>query len=137
MLFIGLGFGLPATGAPADQGTHGGKCGLQIRATDVLVLDLQHVHGDPEMAHEFVLEHAGEYRLAFVQPEEIRTRGRPSRDPGILLSQAKRLGAREGCDLVVVLKTGPYLGRQRGTRARIRERGYAFVVMGQRVESRG
>jgi hypothetical protein len=45
-----------------------------------------------------------------------------------MIRRARKLGAEHGCDLVLVLKTGPYFGRQRSMRARIKEHGYAFVV---------
>ncbi len=99
-----------------------------------MVLDLEHLRGQPEMAQDFVVERAGEFRLLTTDLEEIRTRSRPSRDPDSVIRRARKLGAEHGCDLVLVLKTGPYFGRQRGLRARIKEHGYAFVVMGQRTE---
>jgi hypothetical protein len=73
------------------------------------------------MAQEFVVERAGEFRLLTTKLEEIRTRSRPSRDPDSMIRRARKLGAEHGCDLVLVLKTGPYFGRQRSMRARIKE----------------
>jgi hypothetical protein len=71
--------------------------------------------------------------LAYIKPEVIRIPSRPSRDPDSVIRKARKLGAKNGCDLVLVLKTGPYFGRQRNLNARMRELGYAFVVMGQRI----
>jgi hypothetical protein len=76
-----------------------------------------------------------------VEPEEIHTRSRPSRDPQALVRQARKLGAQRGCDLVVVLKTGPYFGRQKRGWSRngyqwprrLKDGGYALVVMGERT----
>jgi len=99
----------------------------------VTVLNLEPLRRQPEMAQEFVVERAGEFRLLTSEPEEIRTRSRPSRDPGHVVRRAQKLAAEHGCDLVLVLKTGPYFGRQRGMRPRYKDRGYAFVVMGQRI----
>lgn len=82
-----------------------------------------------------MVERAGEFRLLTTEIEEIRTRTRPSRDPDGVIRRAQKLGAKHGCDLVLLLKTGPYFGRQRGPRARIRDHGYAFVVMGERIEN--
>jgi len=127
-----LSSGLSAEVAKADPDS---ECGRKIRARDVLVLDLEHLRPHPEMAQEFVVERAGEFRLLTIELEEIRTRSRPSRDPDSVIRRARKLGAEHGCDLVLVLKTGPYFGRQRGMNARIKEHGYAFVVMGQRVGS--
>ena len=109
------------------------ECGQRISARDVLVLDVEHLRRHPESAQEFVVERAGEFRLLTTEPEEIRTRSRPSRDPGNLVRRAQKLAAKHGCDLVLVLKTGPYFGRQRSIKARIKEHGYALVVMGHRV----
>jgi len=125
--------GLSAEIVVADQSRPDSGCGLKIKAKDVLVLDVAPMRRHPEMAHDFVVEHAGEYMLADVEPEEIRTRSRPSRNPDSLIRRARKLGAEHGCDLVLVLKTGPYFGRQRNLNARIKEQGYAFVVMGQRI----
>ena len=127
---IVLCFGLSAEAAKADPDS---VCGRKINARDVFVLDLEAFRRRPEMAQEFVVENAGEFRLLTTDLEEIRTRSRPSRDPDSVVRRARKLGAEHGCDLVLVLKTGPYFGRQRGKNARIREHGYAFVVMGQRI----
>ena len=127
-----LCYGLSAEAAQANRDP---ECGQQIRARDVLVLDLEHLRRHPESAQEFVVERAGEFRLLTTEIEEIRTRARPARDPESVIRRARKLGAEHGCDLVLVLKTGPYFGRQRGPRSRIKEHGYAFVVMGQRVGS--
>jgi len=125
--------GFSAEAAMADRPGTDSRCGHRINIRDVLVLDLEHLRGQPEMAQDFVVDHAGEFRLLTTELEEIRTRSRPSRDPDSVIRRARRLGAEHGCDLVLVLKTGPFFGRQRGLRARIKEHGYAFVVMGQRV----
>jgi len=109
------------------------ECGRKINARDVLVLDLEHLRRHPEMAQEFVVERAGEFRLLTTEIEEIHTRVRPARDPESLIRRARKFGAEHGCDLVLVLKTGPYFGRQRGMNARIKDHGYALVVMGERV----
>lgn len=98
-----------------------------------MVLDLESLQRHPELAQNFVTERVGEFRLVNTRPEEIRTRSRPSRDPESLVRRARKLGAKHGCDLVLVLKTGPYFGRQRSINARVKDRGYAFVVMGQIV----
>jgi hypothetical protein len=100
---------------------------------DVLVLDLQSLRRHPEMAEDFVVEQAGSYRLFDTTPEVIRTRSRASKDPDSVIRSARKLGVKRGCDLVLVLKTGPYFGRQRGRNARIKDQGYAFVVVGQRI----
>jgi hypothetical protein len=105
--------GLSAGTVGADQKISATECGRKISPKDVLVLDLEHLRSRPEVAHDFVVERAGEYRLAYVEPEEIRTRSRPSRDPDGMTRKARKLGAEHGCDLVLVLKTGPYFGRQR------------------------
>jgi len=99
----------------------------------VTVLDLEPFRRQPEVAQEFVVERAGDFQLLAVEPEEIKTRSRPSKDPEDLVRRAKKLAAKHGCDLVLVLKTGPYFGRQRGMNSRIKEHGYALVVMGQRI----
>jgi hypothetical protein len=120
--------------AEAVEARPGPDCGEEIRTRDVLVLDLEDLRNNPERAREFVAERAGEFRLLTTRIEEIRTRARPSKDPDSVIRRARKLGAEHGCDLVLVLKTGPYFGRQRGRMARIRDHGYAFVVMGQRIE---
>jgi hypothetical protein len=125
--------GLPAETIASDQAGPDSGCGQKITMRDVLVLDLEPLRAHPEMAQEFVVERAGEFRLLTTKLEEIRTRSRPSRDPDSMIRRARKLGAEHGCDLVLVLKTGPYFGRQRSMRARIKEHGYAFVVMGRRT----
>jgi len=109
------------------------ECGPRISVRDVLVLDLEPLRSRPERAQDFVVERAGDFELLATDLEEIRTRSRPSRDPDSVIRRARKLGAEHGCDLVLVLKTGPHLGRQRSMKARIKEHGYAFVVMGHRV----
>jgi len=133
MLGIGLCSGLSAESVRSGQLDPDAGCGQNIRMKDVLVLDLEPLRRHPEMAQDFVDEHAGEFRLINTKLEEIRTRFRSSKDPDGLTRKARKLGAERGCDLVLVLKTGPYLGRQRNSQARIKDQGYAFVVMGQRV----
>jgi len=125
--------GLSAETIGADPAGPDSGCGQKINMRDVLVLDLEHLRNQPEMAQDFVVEHAGEFMLLTTELEEIKTRSRPSRDPDSVIRRARKLGAEHGCDLVLVLKTGPYFGRQRSLRARIKEHGYAFVVMGQRI----
>lgn len=130
MLGTVLCYGLsadPVLAAPDSE------CGRKINARDVLVLDLEHLRRYPDMAQEFVVEQAGEFRLLTTEIEEIRTRARPARDPDSVIRRARKLGAEHGCDLVLVLKTGPHFGRQRGKWGTIKEHGYAFVVLGQRV----
>lgn len=129
---IGLCLGLcvqTSQAAPANG------CGQPIRTRDVMVLDLEPFARDLETTQEYLLEHAGEYRLLDARPEEIFMRSRPGKDPHATFRQAQKLGKRKGCDLVLILKTGPYFGRQRGWRMkRIKDHGYAFVVVGQRLE---
>jgi len=128
-----LCFGLSAKIVVADQAGPVSGCGQKIAMRDVLVLDLEPLRRHPELAQDFVVEHAGDFKLLTTELEEIRTRSRPSRDPDSVIRRARKLGAEHGCDLVLVLKTGPYFGRQRSIKARIKEHGYAFVVMGHRV----
>jgi len=125
--------GLSAETVQSGEASSDAECGQRIRMKDVLVLDLEHLRSHPDMAQDFVVKRAGEFRLLTTELEEIRTRSRPSRDPDSLIRRARKLGAEHGCDLVLVLKTGPYFGRQRNLNARIKEQGYAFVVMGQRI----
>lgn len=125
--------GLPAETVGDDRAVPEPACGQSVRAKDVYVLNLEALRSEPEMAQDFVVERAGEFRLLATEPEEIRTRSRPSRDPGNLVRRAQKLAAEHGCNLVLVLKTGPYLGRQRGSYPRIKDQGYAFVVMGQTI----
>jgi len=135
ILGICLCSGLSAETINSGQPDSDAPCGQNVRMKDVLVLDLQSLRYQPEMAQEFVFEHAGEFRLVTTKPEVILTRSRASKDPDSVIRGARKLGVKRGCDLVVVLKTGPYFGRQRGRNARIRDQGYAFVVMGQRTAS--
>jgi hypothetical protein len=100
---------------------------------DVLVLDLEPYRGHPELARAFVLERAGDFTLLSPEIEEVKTPSRPSKDPEGVIRNARKLGVERGCDLVLVLRAGNYFGKQRGPNARIRERGYAFVVVGERI----
>ena len=108
-------------------------CGLELHSRDVLVLDVQHLLNTPDLADDFVIEHAGEYRLADPLIEEVRMSSRPSKDPDLLIRAARKLGVQKGCDLVLVLKTGPYFGRQRSQKRKAKNKGYALVATGQRV----
>jgi len=136
MLSIGLCSGLAADTTNTGQAETGTVCGQNIRMHDVLVLDLEPMRRDPDMAQDFVDQQAGDFRLVNSDIEEIRTRSRPSKDPYGVFRSAQKLGVKHGCDLVLVLKTGPYLGRQRNWRSpKIKDKGYAFVVMGQRFAS--
>ena len=134
ILGFGLCSGLSAEAIKSSQVNPEAGCGQDIRMRDVLVLDLEPFRGHPEMAQDFVDKYAGEFRLVYTAPEEIRTRSRASKDPHGLIKKARKYGVKNGCDLVLILKTGPYFGRQRGRKVRIRDRGYAFVVMGQRFD---
>ena len=133
ILGIGLSFMPSAEAIQPSQPNPGDGCGQNIAMRDVLVLDVESRRRDPELAQEYVDKHAGDFRLLKSDIEEIITRSRPSKDPGAIVRGAKKLGAKNGCDLVVVLKTGPYFGRQRGPNARMKDHGYAWVVMGQRL----
>jgi hypothetical protein len=136
ILGIGLCSGLSAETIKTDQADSDVVCGQDIRMHDVLVLDLEPMRRDPDMAQGFVDERVGDFRLVNSDIEEIRTRSRPSKDPHGVIRSAQKLGVKHGCDLVLVLKTGPYLGRQRSWRSpRIKDQGYAFVVMGERTAS--
>ena len=128
-----LCFGLSAETVGDDRTGPDSVCGQKINMRDVMVLNLEPLRRRPEMAQDFVIERAGDFELLATELEEIRTRSRPSRDPDSVIRRARKLGAEHGCDLVLVLKTGPYFGRQRSIKARIKEHGYAFVVMGHRV----
>lgn len=108
-------------------------CGLDIRARDVTVIDLQHLVRDPETAQALVHEQVGDYRLAHPLIDEFRTRNRPSGDPDAVIRGARKLGEKKGCDLVMILATGPYLGRQRGRNSIPKDGGYVMVTMGQRI----
>ncbi|MFC1776063.1 hypothetical protein ACFL3I_01820 [Pseudomonadota bacterium] len=134
ILGIGLYSGLSAETGNLGQAGSDVVCGQDIRMHDVLVLDLEPMRNDPEMAQDFVDQRAGDFRLVNSDIEEIRTRSRPSKDPHGVIRSARKLGVKHGCDLVLVLKTGPYFGKQRGWRMkRIKDKGYAFVVVGQRL----
>ena len=133
-----LGIGLcSAVFAEADEPANVGidtACAEETRVRDVLVLDLEPFLYQPELAEGFIEEQVGGYRLLSTNPEEMITPYRPSKDPHGVTRRAQKLGAKNGCDLVFVLKTGPYFGRQRNARSpRIKDKGYAFVVMGQRA----
>lgn len=108
-------------------------CGLDIRARDVTVIDLQHLVRDPETAQALVHEQVGDYRLAHPLIDEFRTRNRPSGDPDAVIRGARKLGEKKGCDVVMILATGPYLGRQRGRNSIPKDGGYVMVTMGQRI----
>ncbi len=136
ILGIGLCSGLSAETIKTDTTDSDAVCGQDIRMRDVLVLDLEPMRRDPEMAQGYVDQRVGDFRLVSSDIEEIRTRSRPSKDPHGVVRSAQKLGVKYGCDLVLVLKTGPYLGRQRNWRSpRIKDQGYAFVVMGERIAS--
>lgn len=128
---LGAGISVCAS-LPAEPESHETVCGLELRAQDVLVLDVQHMIRTPELADEFVIERAGEYRLADPLIQEFRMPFRPSGNPEGVTRGARKLGVKKGCDLVLVLDTGPYLGKQRSWKARIKDHGYALVAMGQR-----
>ena len=129
---IGMYAALPAQETNPSLEKPSTVCGQELRTRDVLVLDLQHLLSTPDLADDFVLEHAGEYHLADPLIEEFRMSTRPSKDPEAVTRGARKLGIKRGCDLVLVLKTGPYLGKQRGRKARARDHGYALVAVGQR-----
>jgi hypothetical protein len=134
---LGAGMGmytaLPAeTVSPAPKVTST-LCGQELQARDVLVLDLRRLGRDPEQAEAFVLEQAGEYRLTKPLIQEFRMPFRPSGNPEGVTRGARKLGLKKGCDLVLLLDSGPYLGRQRSWKARIKDHGYALVSVGQRV----
>lgn len=113
--------------------TSTGVCDLDILARDVTVLDLQHLVREPETAQAFVHEQVGDYRLAHPLIDEFRTRNRPSGDPDAVIRGARKLGEKKGCDLVMILATGPYLGRQRGRNSIPKDGGYVMVTLGQRI----
>lgn len=108
-------------------------CGLDIRARDVTVIDLQHLVRDHEAAQALVHEQVGDYRLAHPLLDEFKTRNRPSGDPDAVIRGARKLGEKKGCDVVMILATGPYLGRQRGRNSIPKDGGYVMVTMGQRI----
>lgn len=108
-------------------------CGEKLSARDVLVLDVQHLGDQPEQAQQYLLEQAGEYRLAKPIIQEIILQSRPAKDPDAVTHRVRKLGMQRGCDLAVILKTGPYMGRQRGRKAMVKDKGYAMVSIGQRT----
>ena len=108
-------------------------CGLDIRTRDVIVIDLRHLVNDPEKAQALVHEQVGNYRLAHPLIDEFRTANRPSNDLDAVIRGARKLGEKKGCDLVMVLATGPYLGKQRGRKSIPKDGGYVMVTMGQRI----
>jgi len=134
ILGVGLCSGLLAESVESGQKYSATECGQAINMRDVLVLDLEPYRAHPEMAQEFVEEHAGAFVLVNTRPEEIILPVRPSKDPHSVTRRAQKFGVKKGCDLVLVLKTGPYFGRQRGRNYRIKDKGYAFVVMGLRTD---
>ena len=101
---------------------------------DVLVLDLKPFRSDPDEAQKFLDRRAGEFILINTKPEVIITPYRPAKDPDSVFRQAKKFGVKKGCDLVLILKTGPYFGKQRGWKSRPKDKGYAFVVLGHRTD---
>ncbi len=134
ILGLGLCSGLLAEPVESGQRYSDTKCGQAINKRDVLVLDLAPFRAHPDMAQEFVEEHAGQFVLVNTKPEVIIIPVRPSKDPYSVIRRAQKFGVKRGCDLVLVLKTGPYFGRQRGRNPRIKDHGYAFVVMGKRID---
>ena len=136
MLSIGLCIGLISETIASNHVDSDAVCGQMITKRDVLVLDLESMRYDPEKAQQYIVDHAGEFRLLSSDIEEIFTRSRRSKDPYSVTRGAQKLGEKHGCDLVMVLKTGPYFGRQRGRNTRIKDRGYVWVVLGQRDSSR-
>ena len=134
ILGVGLWSGLSADSGEPGHEYSGSECGQDVRMRDVLVLDLESFRAHPEEAQEFVDRRVGEFRLVNTKPEVIITPYRPSMDPDSVFRQARKFGVKKGCDLVLVLKTGPYLGKQRGWKSRPRDKGYAMVVMGQRAD---
>lgn len=129
------GFGLYlALMSEAGQAAPVSGCGQDVGMRDVMVLDLEPFGRDPETTEEYLLEYAGQYRLLNARIEEIFMRSRPAKDPHAMFRRAQKLGEKRGCDLVLILKTGPYLGKQRGWRMkRVKDHGYAFVVVGERL----
>jgi hypothetical protein len=142
-MFMALGIVLGAcsglhaneAGTPPANEPPSSVCSRDVRARDVLVLDIQHLVRKPDEAGVYVLEQAGEYRLDRPLIREFKTRTRPSKDPKVVTRAAQKLAVRQGCDLVLVLDTGPYFGRQRSRNARMKDGGYALVAMGQRFPS--
>ena len=133
ILSIGLCSGLCAESIESDQTQTDTPCGRDVNKWEVLVLDLEPFRREPQLAQEFVDKNAVQYRLIDTKPEVIITRSRVSKDPYAAVRRAQKYAVQHGCDLVLVLKTGPYLGRQRGRSPKVRDKGYAMVVMGQRI----
>lgn len=136
MLSIGVCAGLTPEAIASGDLDSDAVCGQTISSRDVLVLDLESMRFDPEKAQQFVFDQAGDFRLLSLEIEEIIIPTRPSKDPRAIIRGARKLGIRQGCDLVLVLKTGPYFGRHRGPNSRMKDRGYVWVVTGQRTTSR-
>ena len=134
ILSIGMCSGLCAEIIELEQVVSETPCGRDVDKREVMVLDLEPLRREPQLAQKFVDENAGQYRLIDTKPEVIITRSRVSKDPYAAVRQAQKYAVRHGCDLVLVLKTGPYLGRQRGRSPRVKDQGYAMVVMGQRIQ---
>ena len=137
MILLGAGMSVCAA-LPAEMSDSAPErlstvCDQELRARDVLVLDLRHMVRTPDLANEFVLEQAGEYRLAKPLIQEYRMPFRPSGNPEGVAREARKMGARKGCDLVLVLDTGPWLGKQRSWKSRMKDHGYALVSIGQRI----
>jgi len=136
MLSIGLCAGLIPEAIASSHIDSDAVCGQMITKRDVLVLNLESMRFDPEKAQRYIIDHAGEFRLLSSDIEEIITRSRASKDPYSTFRGAQKLGVKQGCDLVLVLKTGLYFGRQRGRNSRMKDKGYAWVVTGQRISGR-
>jgi hypothetical protein len=134
ILGVGLCSGLWVGTVKSGQEHSSTECGQDISMRDVLVLDLEPYRTQPELAQDFVEGRAGEFVLINTKPEVLITRSRPSKDPHSVIRRAQKFGVKRGCDLVLVLKTGPYFGQQRGRNPRIKDHGYAFVVMGKRID---
>jgi len=138
--FLGIGLCFCASAQSIEPGQEFSNtgCSGQIKNRDVMALDLEPLRRQPELAQKYVYEQAGDFRLVNTKPEEFHTRYRPSKDPNGVVRGARKFAAKRGCDLVLVLKTGNYFGRQRGWKRwpRIKDRGYALVVVGQRIAHR-
>lgn len=130
---VAIAAGIALTAMAAEDDAPAPLCGQDLSSRDVLVLDVQHFLTDPDLADDYVIERAGNYRLADPLIDEVRMPFRPAVDPDGVIRVARKHGVKEGCDLVLILKTGPYFGRQRGRKARVKDHGYAFVATGQRV----
>lgn len=135
LLFAGMGAWATLSAGDVHTAQKGSPavCGEQLSPRDVLVLDVQQLSNHPEQAQKFVLDQAGEYRLAKPVIQELRLKSRPNMDPDAVTHRVRKLGVERGCDLVVVLKTGPYFGRQRGRNTKVKDQGYAMVSIGQRL----